>query len=219
MSRFDRALGLARSLAIYHGIPGRQRRWRRLYTGFVRPGDLVFDVGAHAGNRTRAFASLGCRVVAVEPQPDFIALLHVLFDRSRQIEIVHAAVDAAPGRAALSISDRTPTVTTLAPAWRDARALDPDFERVRWNRHLQVDTTTLDALIERFGVPDFVKIDVEGSESAVLAGLSRPIRNLSFEFLPRALDDVEACLFRLGILGKYEFNWSAGESYRLASRD
>ena len=71
MGRFDRGMGLARSLAIYHAIPLRQRKLRRLYGHFVREGALVFDIGAHAGNRVRAFKALGCSVIAVEPQPDF----------------------------------------------------------------------------------------------------------------------------------------------------
>ena len=217
MSRLDRMLGLARSLAIYHGIPLRQRRLRRLYSNFVRPGDLVFDIGAHAGNRVRAFASLGCRVVAVEPQPDFAKLLRALFGRSSQISIVQAAVAGATGRSVLSLSERTPTVTTLAPTWRNARARDPDFARVQWNRQIEIETTTLDGLIDRFGLPAFVKIDVEGSEPAVLAGLAHAVPALSFEYLPRALEEVGVCLNRLAALGAYRFNWSVGESSQLAS--
>jgi FkbM family methyltransferase len=217
MSRFDRGVGLARSLAIYHAIPLRQRRLRRLYGRFVRAGDLVFDVGAHAGNRLRAFAALGCRVVALEPQPDFAWLLRALFGRSPQVIVVEAAVADLPGRGWLSLSERTPTVTTLATAWRNARAGDPDFARVQWNRRIEIDTTTLDRLIEQFGLPAFVKIDVEGSEPAVLAGLGRPVQALSFEYLPRALEEVQVCLARLSTLGPYQFNWSIGESSQLAS--
>jgi FkbM family methyltransferase len=216
MSRFDRALGLLRSLAIYHAIPLRQRRLRRLYAEFIGPGDLVFDIGAHVGNRVRAFVSLGCRVVAVEPQPDFAGVLRTLFAGSRAVEIVEAAAGDAPGRASLSISERTPTVTTLAPAWRDARARDPDFARVRWNRRIEVETTTVDWLIARFGVPAFIKIDVEGAEPDVLAGLTQAVPALSFEYLPRALDHVQLCLARLAALGAYRYNWSVGESSRLA---
>ena len=216
MSRFDRGVGLARSLAIYHGIPLRQRRLRRLYGRFVGAGDLVFDIGAHAGNRVRAFAALGCQVVALEPQPDFARLLRARFGRS-QVVVVEAAVADASGRRSLSVSERTPTVTTLATEWRDARAEDPDFARVRWNRRIEIDATTLDRLIEQFGVPAFIKIDVEGSEPAVLAGLGRPVRALSFEYLPRVLHEVQVCLTRLVDLGQYQFNWSVGESYQLAS--
>jgi len=180
MSRLDRALGLARSLAIYHAIPLRQTRMRRLYAGFVGTGDLVFDIGAHAGNRVRGFAALGCRVVALEPQPDFARLLRALFGRSPRIEVIQAAAGGAQGRASLSVSERTPTVTTLVEAWRDARTRDPRFARVRWNRCIEVETTTLDALIARFGAPSFVKIDVEGGEPAVLTGLTHAVPALSF---------------------------------------
>jgi len=217
MSRFDRVVGLARSLAIYHAIPLRQFRLRRLYAQLVGPGDLAFDIGAHAGNRARALASLGCRVVAIEPQPDFARMLRVLFSRSSRVEVVEAAVADAPGRALLSISERTPTVTTLAAAWRDARAREPDFARVRWNRRIEVETTTLDLLIARFGVPAFIKIDVEGGEPTVLAGLTHTVPAISFEYVPGALDQVQACIARLNALGTYRFNWSAGESYRFGA--
>ena len=160
---FDRALGLARSIAIYHAIPFRQRRLRHLYRGLVRRDDIVFDVGAHAGNHVRALASLGCRVIAIEPQPDFARLLRLLFGRAPGVTIVETAVSDRGGRATLSISERTPTVTSLAEDWRDARAGDADFAQVRWNRSADIEVTTLDALVERFGMPAFVKLDVEGS--------------------------------------------------------
>src|SRR6266849_4496342 len=105
MAPFDRALGIARSLVIYHAIPRRQRRLRRLYANFVGKGDLVFDIGAHAGNHVRSFASLGCRVVAVEPQPDFTWLLRKLFQRSSDVVIVEAAVSDAIGHRTLSLSE------------------------------------------------------------------------------------------------------------------
>jgi FkbM family methyltransferase len=206
-----------RSLATYHAIPFRQRRLRALYRGFVSRGDLAFDVGAHAGNRVRALRALGCRVVALEPQPDFARVLRLLFGRTPDVQIVEMAVAERPGRMTLQVSERTPTVSTLAPVWRDARARDTDFARVRWNRSLDVEVTTLDALIGRFGRPAFVKIDVEGAELAVLTGLSEPVPFVSFEYLTSALDAVEQCVGRLSALGPYRFNWSSGETSRLVS--
>src|SRR5215813_12830851 len=125
MSRIDRVAGLLRSVAIYHAIPLRQRRLKRLYHQFVREGDLVFDVGAHAGNHVRAFSSLGCRVVALEPQPDFARLLRLLFGRRSNVRIIEAGVGRTAGRGTLSVSERTPTVTSLSERWRDRRAADP----------------------------------------------------------------------------------------------
>ena len=215
----SRVYGLVRSLAVYHAIPLRQRRLRRLYATFAGPRDLVFDVGAHAGNRTRALAALGCRVVALEPQPDFARLLRLLFGRHPRVSVVEAAVGDRAGVATLSISDRTPTMTTLATAWRTARERDPVFTGVRWNRNIDVEVVTLDALVARFGPPAFVKIDVEGAEPAVLAGLTRPVAALSFEYLPGTLDYTRLCVDRLRALGTYRYNWSVGESYGLAAAD
>jgi len=214
---FDRALGLARSIAIYHAIPFRQRRLRNLYRNFVRPGDLVFDIGAHAGNHVRALRAIGCRVIAVEPQPDFARLLRLLFGGSSHVTIVESAVSDRAGRATLSISERTPTVTSLADDWRSARGGDDDFAQVRWNRSTEIEVTTLDALIEQFGIPTFVKLDVEGSEPAALGGLTRPLPAVAFEYLPRAFDGVTACVERLQQLDRYVYNWSSGESYHLES--
>jgi FkbM family methyltransferase len=217
MTHIDRAIGLARSLATYHGIPFRQRGLRRLYGSFVKAGDLAFDIGAHAGNRVRALAALGCHVVAVEPQPAFAALLRRTIGRTPAVSVIEAAVADFVGTARLAVSDRTPTVSTLAARWREARAHDAEFAHVQWNREIEVATTTLDALIAQFGMPAFVKVDVEGAEPAVLAGLTQPVWALSFEYLTDALGDAQACAARLSELAVYEFNWVSGESSRLTS--
>ncbi|MDX1409268.1 MAG: hypothetical protein R3330_14075, partial [Saprospiraceae bacterium] len=68
-SSFRSRLGLWRSIGMYYWKPRVRGRLRRFYTGFVQEGMLCFDIGAHLGNRTRAFRDLGASVVAVEPQP------------------------------------------------------------------------------------------------------------------------------------------------------
>jgi hypothetical protein len=64
-----------------------------------------------------------------------------------------------------------------------------------------------------------VKIDVEGFEGEVLAGLSAPLPALSFEYLPAARRIALDCVDRLGELGDYRFNWSVGESHVLATSE
>ena len=192
-----RALGIARSLVIYHAIPGRHRRMARFYAQFLGSGDLGFDVGAHVGSRVRSWRRLDARVIAVEPQSDCLRLLRLLFGRDDKVEIVSAAVGAEAGTATLSVSSRTPTVSSLSPQWIREVAADRRFARVRWDVGVPVPVTTLDALIDRYGQPAFCKIDVEGSEDAVLAGLSQPLAALSFEYLPAAHDDALKALARL----------------------
>jgi len=215
VSRIDRTLGIVRSVVTYYGIPLRARRLRRFYGQFVTPGSLCFDVGAHAGNRVRCWLQLKARVVAVEPQPDFVRLLRFLYGRNPNVEIVAAALGRARGRGTLLVSERTPTVTTLSPDWIDDVRADPRFARVRWTPAPAVEILTLQALIERHGLPRFVKIDVEGFEAEVLAGLEVAVPFLSFEYLPAARATALACIDRLEQLGVYRYNSSSGESHRL----
>ncbi len=213
----DRYIGIGRSLAIYYGVPLRAARMRRFYAPFVGDGDLCFDIGAHVGNRVRCWRSLGARVIALEPQPDFVRILHRFFDADDAVRIVPEAVGRSPGEATLFSSPRTPTVSTLSADWAGRVGATDAFRGVSWREGPTVPVTTLDALITRFGEPAFVKVDVEGLEPEVLAGLGRPLRALSFEYLPATRDLAIACVERLAELGDYGFNWSVGETLRLGA--
>jgi FkbM family methyltransferase len=214
-----RGYGLARSAAIYHGNPLKRRRARVFYRRLVRPGDLCFDVGAHLGDRTAQFLALGARVIAVEPQPAPLALLRRLYGKNPRVVLIGAALGAAPGEAELAIDPGNPTVATLSPRWRALVSQSAAFVGIDWRERRHVAVTTLDALIAAHGTPDFCKIDVEGFEPEVLAGLSRPIPALSFEYVTAALDGALACLDRLSALGAYRFNRSEGESMRFTEED
>ncbi len=207
--------GLLRSLLMYYGLPGRAGRMRRFYAGFIRPGDLCFDIGAHVGSRLRVWLALGARVVAVEPQPAFLSLLRRLYGRRPGILLEGCALGAAPGQAQMFVSRRTPTVTTLSQEWMASVARARSFASVRWEQAVPVQVETLDGLIERHGLPDFCKLDVEGYELEILKGLSRPLPRLSFEVIPAASALAAGCLERLAQLGDYEYNLSTGESMRL----
>ncbi|APX92320.1 FkbM family methyltransferase [Halomonas sp. 1513] len=209
--RVKAALGLARSLVVYWR-PGRQPGLQRLYAEFLAPGDLAFDIGAHLGDRTAAFQALGAEVVALEPQPGLFRWLVRLMGARRGLVLMPVAAGPEEGEAEIAISVANPSVSTLARHWRKRIGrTNPGFRQVRWERRVTVTVTTLDALIARFGVPRFIKVDVEGFEAEVLAGLSQPVEALSVEFVAGALDVAEACVARLEALGDYRFNAIQGE--------
>jgi FkbM family methyltransferase len=202
--------GLARSLAIYRARPWKTARLARLYATMLGPGDLAFDIGAHVGNRTRAMLRAGAQVVALEPQRACHGFL--ARDLPPGVTLLRLAAGAAPGHARLAVSRLHPTVSSLADGFAERMAAAPGFAAVRWDAEETVEVTTLDALIAAHGVPRLVKIDVEGFEAEVLAGLSRPVPWVAFEFLPAALDRADACIARLSALGRYDFNVVRGEA-------
>jgi len=113
------------------------------------------------------------------------------------------------------VNPDNPTVSTasheIVGAARDA----PGWEAQRWTRTIRVPVTTLDSLIARHGIPAFIKIDVEGFELEVLAGLSRPVKALSFEFTTIQRNVALDCMERCVALGLRHFNAALGESQTL----
>ena len=186
-----------------------------LYARFIKPDVLVFDIGAHVGDRIRAFRRLGARVVAVEPQPALFRTLTALFGRDDAVTLVPSAVGRVAGTAMMMINLDNPTTSTLSTDFIEASRGAEGWEAQAWPQSLPVHVTTLDELITTYGVPSFIKIDIEGFEAEALAGLSHRIPALSFEFttIQRAVG--LASLERCTALGYTRFCAALGESQRL----
>ncbi len=204
--------GIFRSLRQYHGDPIHSAAMDALYGTLLSPGDLAFDIGAHVGDRTSCFRRLGARVVALEPQPLAYRVLRLLHGRDEAVVIVQAACTEREGTVRMMINSANPTVSTASRQFTEAADGAGGWQGQIWDDAIDVPATTLDALISRHGEPHFTKIDVEGYEANVLAGLSRPLKTLSFEFTTIQREVVPMCLDRLAALGTYHFNLSLGET-------
>lgn len=207
------ARGIARSLRIYYGDRQHGPAMDRLYRNFVQPGDLVFDVGAHVGDRIAAFRRLGARVVALEPQPALAKTLQLIYGRDAKVTIEAAAVGRQAGSIELNVNLANPTVSTASTDFIAAAADAPGWENQIWSKRLRVPLTTIDALIAHHGSPAFIKIDVEGFEAEALAGLSQPVAALSFEFTLIQRNVARECIERCRTLGYTQFNAALGESH------
>jgi FkbM family methyltransferase len=210
------ARAIVRSLRIYYGDRPRAAAMDRLYGHFVRRGDLVFDVGSHVGDRIASFRRLGARVVAIEPQPAFANTLKVLYGWSSDIAIEAAAVSRTAGTTELMVNPDNPTVSTASRDFIGAARDAPGWQEQRWSKTIAVPVTTLDALIAQHGTPAFIKIDVEGFEAEALAGLTQPVKALSFEFTTIQRGVARACIERCVALGYGRFNAALGESQTMA---
>ena len=209
--------GVARSLRIYYGAGERRAAMDRLYRRFVQPGDLVFDIGAHVGDRIASFRRFGARVVAVEPQPALVKTLRVLYGRDRAVVIEPVAIARSAGMLELRLNIDNPTVSTASQAFLRAADGAPGWEGQAWTKAVRVPAITLDALLTRYGMPAFIKIDIEGFEAEALAGLTRAPAALSFEFTTIQRGVAQACIARCSRLGYTRYNAMLGESHALVS--
>jgi FkbM family methyltransferase len=186
-------------------------RLERLYRAFVAAGDLVFDVGAAEGAHTVVFRALGARVVAVEPQAYCLEVLRRRFAADDGVTVVAAGVADRPGILELHVSEGDPELSTF----------DPDRGRVArfagrsWEGRVAVPVVTLEDLVRAHGEPGFIKVDVEGYEPRVCAGLVRSPRALCFELTGELLDDARECLDSLRRLGPIRCNATLERRHRL----
>lgn len=179
--------GLSRATApVWEWLRGgravaQSRRMQAFYGGLLARDALVFDIGANLGTMTRVFTALGARVVAVEPNAD--CLRHIeLTTRREQVEVLQAAVGERNGVTILKVADWKDKMSSLSDEWREAVAEENRDYLGMWKREVTVPMVTLDALIGRYGMPAYIKVDVEGYEDQVMAGLSESPALTSFEF-------------------------------------
>lgn len=201
----------------YHREIIKHLRWRKadaqrfaFYQSLINPTDLVFDVGANMGNRSKIFRSIGARVVAFEPQSHCARFLAAAFSGDPGFTLIQAALSNTEGESVMHLSEAH-VLSTLDTEWMDRMNNGGRFAN-QWDKTEQVRLTTLDKSIERFGQPAFIKIDVEGHEFNVVKGLSHPVQLLSMEFASESLDSINQCVDHLDTLAKYEYRLSFGES-------
>lgn len=185
----------------------------------LRPGDLIFDVGANEGLKTDLFLRMGARVVAVEPDETNQRILHERFVKLRvsrnPIVIVGKAASDKSSSESMWVDGPGSAVNTLSQKWADT--LKENKERHTYEhcgldfvQRKTVETTTLEDLIAAHGYPLFIKIDVEGYEVNVIRGLRRAVPYLSFEVnLPEFRPEGLQCVALLGELAADgQFNYA-----------
>lgn len=184
----------------------------KFYSQFFCKNDLVFDVGANTGSRTKLFLNLGAKVICFEPQPNLFEHLRSYLGKNKKCLIKNLGLGDCRGSQILNISDAH-VLSSMSERWINATKNSGRFIEYNWDTKINVDISTLDLEIARHGVPTYVKIDVEGYELEVLKGLSKPINFISIEFTEEDIQQSIACMDKLDKLGNYQYNFSDGETH------
>lgn len=186
----------------------------RFYSTFIRENDLCFDVGANYGNRVKTFVNLNARVVAIEPQKRCCEYLKRKF--GNKIVLINKGLSSKEGIKDFYEADLS-SLSTFSNEWIES-VKQTRFKQHSWQRPKKVEVTTLDYLIEKYGLPSFIKIDVEGYEWEVLAGLNTPVKMVSFEYtVPEKLEGAINCIKKIeSINHHFQCNYSIQESMEFA---
>ena len=194
-----------------------KKRRKIFFQSFIQKDDLCFDVGANVGNRVLPLLEIGAKVIAVEPQNICYSILKYRF--GKKIEIVKKGLGERECFEDFYISDAT-VISSFSKEWINA-VKNNRFSRQSWSKIVRVEMTTCDKLIEKYGLPKFIKIDVEGYELNVLKGLSSSVKLISFEYtVPEQVQRIAECLDQIHKNGSnIECNYSKGESMELELMD
>jgi FkbM family methyltransferase len=188
------------------------KKRREFYSTFLEKGNLFFDVGANYGNRIEPIIDMGIHIVAIEPQNSCVKYLRLKY--GKKISVVDKGLGADEEDKTMHVSD-THVLSSFSNEWVSSNIESGKYSNSTWNEEKKISMTTLDKLINKFGVPRYIKIDVEGYESEVFKGLSQPIEFISFEYtVPEHIDKVIMCLQRIMSISANQIicNYSIGET-------
>jgi FkbM family methyltransferase len=190
---------------------------RNFYNQFLKQGSVFFDIGANYGNRIEPLINDNIKIIAVEPQIECVRYLRKKY--GKKITILQNGVGEEIKTQLMYISTNANILSSFSKDWIDSTKNSGRFKKINWDKTRKIEMITLDYLIETYGKPDFIKIDVEGFELEVLKGLSQNVNVLSLEYtVPERKEALIDCLHYLNNLSNTNvlFNYCITENTEFA---
>lgn len=189
-------------IALRPAVSKRQRNEQIFLSPFISPNSLYFDVGANVGAVTETFLKLKAKkVISIECDPKNIRILKCRYHGNRKVEIVGKAVSDVNLTQSFYQVEEGSAYNTLSTKWKtilEDKQLNRLREAFQFTNECKVETVTLDSLIQQYGIPDCIKVDVEGYELNVFKGLHYQIPLIWFEAnLPEFRGETIECIRQL----------------------
>lgn len=179
----------------------------RFLKKLLKPNDLIFDVGANVGKTAEIYDFLKCKIICFEPQPECFNILKMKFKDNQNIILEQIGLGAKNESIDLYLCHSN-TISTFSKQWVEKSRFTKNHI---WDKTIKAKIFTLNEMIDKYGKPKFIKIDVEGYEYNVLKGLTKPIDLISFEAANEMMPAVIKCIEYLYTLGYDKFNFTIAE--------
>jgi FkbM family methyltransferase len=177
---------------------------------------LLFDIGANRGDATIAGTALGYKVIALEPAPKVFAKLVRNFIYDPNVIPLRLAVSETTGDRIEFYECVEDGLSTTEKSW----LTNPDMPyNGKEFRTIYVNTCTMDWLVEQYGKPDLIKIDVEGAEWSVLRGMTKHSGKIALEWTRETMDKHNEQLQYLKSIGYTKFKLQFIEDHLLEPDD
>ena len=170
--------------------------------------NLVFDIGSNVGTTVEFFSQKADKVIGFEPNPRLVEILRRRFN-NRNVIIDSRGLSNEIGEKKFRIANAD-TISTFSEDWVNNSRFTGGYS---WNEGIIVETTTLDSVIDQYGTPDYIKIDVEGYEFEVLTSLTKLLENtiISFEWAEEQKNKIEQTIKYLFNLGYKKFSYTEAD--------
>lgn len=163
----------------------------------------LFDIGAHRGLYSYVALEKGYEVIAVEANPEMIPQINELI-MNPHFQVINKMISDVYGDQSRFYVHEKTELSTASLKWRDEGRFN-DGSLGEYEKEIIVETITLDSMIESYGVPDVIKVDVEGYENVALRGLSTKVNTLCFEWQNSLRDELKECFEKCAELGYTNF--------------
>lgn len=165
---------------------------------------MFFDIGANIGNWSLANINNCEKIVAIEASPNTFNRLINNIGNNNKITCLNYAVCKSKDDYITFYESSADTLSTINKNWLVS-------EKSRFYNQTQITeikckTISIDKLIEMYGIPELIKIDVEGGEFETITSLTHKVNNLCFEWASETNDITFKCLNYLESLGYNNFS-------------
>jgi len=178
----------------------------------------IYDIGANIGRFTEENIKKydNCEFILVEANPSLVQVLNNKFEKFDNISIVNNCVSDTNGEEIDFYICESDTISSASKKWtKDSRFSD----NYKYFNPIKTKSITIESLLEKYGKPDYIKIDVEGYENVVISGIKNYVGLLSFEWAEESKDDILESLSHLRSIGYRYFYISYNDNYTFIPND